>query len=196
MKRIFVISIFVILIVTDCFSQKIEEKNNFIYAGIGTLSAPELVHKFVDIWLTTLSAGYVNSDTRSGTPALTLGYQIFSSENFSAGLSVTYEVLKKDILSGTRNAGDNSAAFLSPMGELRLEYVSKESFGMYLDLGIGACFLTNTAKYDGKEETVSKTILSAQFTPVGLRIGNKFRVQLGLGIGMKGTFTATAGIRF
>ncbi len=196
MKRICIIAVFTVLLVTEGFSQEIKEKNNFIYAGIGTLSAPELVHKFVDIWLTNLSAGYVNSDTRSSTPALTLGYQIFSSENFSAGISVTYEVLKKDILSGSRTAGDNSASFLSPMGELRLEYVSKESFGMYLDLGIGACFLTNTAKYDGREESVSKTILAAQFTPVGLRIGNKFRVHLGLGLGMKGTFTASAGMRF
>jgi len=196
MKKSVLIVFFCFLLQHITFSQEAEEKKNFAYVGMGTLTVPEIVHKFVDIWITALSAGYANSDTRTGTPPLTLGYQFYSSDNFSAGLSVTYEVLKKDILSGSRNAGTNDASFLSTMGELRLEYVSKESFGMYLELGVGACFVNNTAKYDGKEDSADRTILAAQFSPVGLRFGNKFRVHLGLGLGMKGLFTGTVGMRF
>lgn len=196
MKRLILTAMIILVFTSFSFSQEVVAKKNFVYGGIGTLSAPEIVHKFVDIWITALSAGYANSDTRTGTPPLTLGYQFYSSDNFSAGLSVTYEVLKKDILSGSRNAGTNDASFLSTMGELRLEYVSKESFGMYLELGVGACFVNNTAKYDGKEDSADRTILAAQFSPVGLRFGNKFRVHLGLGLGMKGLFTGTVGMRF
>ncbi|GJQ31459.1 MAG: hypothetical protein HBSAPP04_02980 [Ignavibacteriaceae bacterium] len=196
MKRLILTAMIILVFTSFSFSQEVVAKKNFVYGGIGTLSAPEIVHKFVDIWITALSAGYANSDTRTGTPPLTLGYQFYSSDNFSAGLSVTYEVLKKDILSGSRNAGTNDASFLSAMGELRLEYVSKESFGMYLELGVGACFVNNTAKYDGKEDSADRTILAAQFSPVGLRFGNKFRVHLGLGLGMKGLFTGTVGMRF
>lgn len=196
MKRLILTAMIILVFTYSSFSQEVVAKKNFVYGGIGTLSAPEIVHKFVDIWITTLSAGYANSDTRTGTPPLTLGYQFYSSDNFSTGLSVTYEVLKKDILSGSRNAGTNDASFLSAMGELRLEYVSKESFGMYLELGVGACFVNNTAKYDGKEDSADRTILAAQFSPMGLRIGNKLRVHLGLGFGMKGLFTGTVGMRF
>jgi hypothetical protein len=82
------------------------------------------------------------------------------------------------------------------MAEQRYEYVNNENFGMFLDIGVGVCFTTIDSKYDGKSETVNKTILSAQFNPIGLRFGNRFLIHLGLGFGMKGLFTGSVGYRF
>lgn len=195
MKQLFFVVSTAVIFSHSLFAQE-DEKNNFIYGGIGTLSAPEAVSKFIDIWLTTLSAGYTSSDTKSKIPALTLGYQFYESSRFSFGASVTYESLTKDVFSGSRKAGSIDADFLSPMVELRYAYVNNENFGMFMDLGVGACFFLNDVKYDNESENLNKTILAAQFNPVGLRFGNKFLIHLGLGFGMKGLLTASVGYKF
>lgn len=196
MKNFYLSCLAVLLLASTSFPQEVGEKKNFVYAGIGTMSLPEMAHKFLDIWITALSAGYTTSETRNSMPAVTIGYQMHSSERFTFGASITYEVLKTDIVYGARYAGTNQVSFFSPMAEMRFEYISNETFGMYFEYGIGACFLTNTAKYDRIDDSSSKTILSAQVTPLGLRFGNKFRVHLGMGVGMKGLFMASVGMRF
>ncbi len=196
MKHFFFVCLTSLFLVSTAFPQEVEGKKNFVYAGIGTLSLPEVAHKFLDIWITALSAGYTTSETRNSMPAVTIGYQMHSSERFTFGASITYEVLKTDIVYGARNAGTNQVSFFSPMAEMRFEYISNETFGMYFEYGIGACFLTNSAKYDQTDDSSSKTIISAQVTPIGLRFGNKFRVHLGMGVGMKGLFTGAVGMRF
>lgn len=196
MKHFIFVFITLLFLGTSSRAQEPLEKKNFAYAGIGTMSLPEAAYKFIDVWITALSAGYTTSDTRSTLPALTAGYHIYSSERFSFGASITFEVLRTDIMYGSRFAGTNEASFISPMAEGRFEYVSSETFGMYLEYGLGVCFLSKTAKYDQKNDSASKTILSAQFTPVGLRFGDKFRANLGIGLGMKGLFMASMGMRF
>lgn len=195
MKLFSLVVLGIVVLISSPSAQEVE-KRNLIYGGIGTISAPEAISKIVDIWITALSAGYSSSETRTNVPALTLGYQFYESSRFSFGASITYESLMKDVYSGSRKAGSIDAAFLSPMAELRYEYVNNETFGMFMDLGIGACFFINDAKYDDKSDNLNKTILAAQFNPVGLRFGNKFLVHFGLGFGMKGLLTASVGYKF
>ena len=195
MKQVFFVVLVVIIFYNSLSAQEVEKKQ-FVYGGIGTLSAPEVVSKFIDIWLTNLSAGYTSSDTKSKVPAVSLGYQFYGNHRFSFGGSITYESLVKDISYRSRYAGNTEATFVSTMLELRYEYVQNEDFGMFFDLGIGPCFVKTNTKYDDKSENLDKTMLSLQFNPIGLRFGNKFLVHLGLGFGMKGLLTASMGYKF
>lgn len=194
-KSRLVVALCILLFTSNSFPQE-NPKQHFIYTGIGTLSAPEIVSKFVDVWLVALTAGYSGSDTRSAVPAVSLGYQFYQSDRYSFGGSITYEKLVKDVAYGARNAGRIEAVIASPMLEVRYEYASSESFGACLSLGVGAAFISSESNYDGKSESLSKTILAAQFEPVGLRFGKRFIVHAGLGFGMKGLLTCSVGYRF
>ncbi len=194
-KFVLAVLAFSVIQTSTAWSQE-KEKNNFLFIGIGTLTVPEILSKFVDIWATSLTSGYSSSDTRSSIPALSFGYKFYQTERYSFGGSVTFEKLTKSVTYGTRSAGKIDASIISPMLDVRYEYISSETFGATMSLGVGMAFLSVESNYDDKSETVNKTILALQFEPLGLRIGKNVVIQLGLGLGMKGLFTGSLGYRF
>ena len=95
-----------------------------------------------------------------------------------------------------KNVGTSDNSFLSPLATLRYEYAGGENFGAYFDVELGLCYLTNTVNYPEEHSTTSRAVFAGQFTPFGFRFGNKFNFNLGIGFGMKGLVTASAGYSF
>jgi opacity protein-like surface antigen len=197
-RRIFsLVVLFVVIIVSSGNAQKDKEfKENFIYGGSGVLTVPDVASFFEDFLLTIFTAGYAAGDTKLSVPALHFGYQRYSSEKFGYGVSVTYQQLSKDILFNGKSTGTFKRNFTTVMAEASLDYAKSESFCLFLEIGAGACLYSEDANYDGKSLSDSKTTFALQFTPLGLRLGKNFKVNIGIGVGFKGTLTGSLGYKF
>jgi Lipid A 3-O-deacylase (PagL). len=159
-------------------------------------SIPALAQKLFDIFLVALSHGYLYSDSKAAVPSINAQYRYAINKDFSVGASLVYEKFNADILLDGKNVGTSDNSFLSPLATLRYEYAGGENFGAYFDVELGLCYLTNTVNYPEEHSTTSRAVFAGQFTPFGFRFGNKFNFNLGIGFGMKGLVTASAGYSF
>ena len=165
--------------------------------GVGGLPAQTLFELVTDITTAALSFGTIEPATESDHPVVFLEYSRYRSERTRLIAHVNAVGFEKEYTLGDDGdvVGRISDDFFTAMGGVSHDWLVTGGFRAYVGFMLGVTMLRSGTDID-EVETESAAMAAWQITPLGLRIGNGFVVDLALGVGHKGLVTAGAGVRF
>ncbi len=164
--------------------------------GIGT--AAEFEDASDEIFEAVLSNGTrVSNTTYSGSLGLQYDYTV--SPKFSVGLGLLYETIKKDVtVTTTTDVTYNegySGKYTTILASATYTYMSKPKFGLFARAAIGPSFLKEKVSTTQTAENTA-TKFAYQFSPIGIRAGQKLYFHAEAGYGYLGIIGIGVGYRF
>lgn len=190
MKALFSILLFNLLIFFNVFSQN-DDRENFsrIALTYGVLTAPK-IFDFSSEVLTPEYFNNINEDFRtnisSSTGAIFFDYHLLLTRILNLGVAVGYEKITKDVFINDELVGEVNDKYISLMGEIEYNYISRDILQVFSGISGGLTFRNENAEIDDNEEKSSTSFISYQIDVVGVRLGRSFGVFAKVGFGFKG----------
>ncbi len=200
MKKIFIVLIPLYFVCAAIDLQAQERKNELsISYGLATINdlGEIFSNLFADAIISAFGPDAVSTDTKlSG--AFLLTYQHHFSNVISAGPVIGYEKLTDEISVNKSPAGKINHNAFTFAAEGRINYVNKDSFGMYLGLGAGISSISSKTTSDkaGNEDPDSSSGFTFQVTGLGIRVGDRLAASAELGFGYRGLVNLGVSYRF
>lgn len=173
-----------------------EERRHEVSLGVGIFSSTELVDIFGDIIVTGITNGTYGSDDRySG--ALSLGYKYRATSWIGLGGTFIYENARANAFIHDVKNGKFRDNYFTLAAEADFIYLRMNRLSLYGLVGAGATLMSQRYIPDtGEESTNNNVFFNFQFTPIGLKYGNRFGGFVEAGFGYKGVLSIGAFARF
>ncbi len=158
-----------------------------LHVGVGVAPVQTLFELFTDITLATLSFGTIEPTTETENATLFVEYARPMGDMSQLVMHVDYTRYQKryEVQSTGTVAGNVTDDFYTLMLGVKRYYVRTGSFGLFLELMGGVSMLQSQTDID-ELETNSSVLIAYQITPLGLRLGDRFALDLSVGLGYKG----------
>ena len=182
-KVVFIIG----LILTSQALLQAQSKKHEIVLGYGTVIHYDVKEVTVNLAITLVSVGYVNTVYQNGTGTFFFGYRYSPVKSISVGIEGGYHRIDQEAWSQEEFLGKLKRQYYIMTGLANFNYVSKESFQMYSGLAIGYAFQNiHYMPVEGEEDVENPGQLAFHISAVGFRFGKAVGGFFELGYGYKG----------
>lgn len=198
------LSLVIFMLSTLPLSAQETQFNNRVSAGVGALTAPDLLEITSSFVTIVISGGTVYSGNISSTGAAFLNYDHQLSSSVSVGMGLTYSRLTRDLMFRIADeeikAGTGSSDYYTFMGRFNHTWLKSEWVRLYYTAAFGFTIIHDKAEIEAKYKPVDNSDnsfhVAFQLTPVGIEIGKTFSVFAEGGLGYNGLVAAGLSYKF
>ena len=182
-KTIFLICIFI----TSVGLTQAQPKKHEIVAGYGTIVHYDVKEVTVNLAVTIVSVGYVNTIYKNGSGTFFAGYRFTPDPKVTVGIEGGYHKIDQEAWSQDEFLGTLTRKYYIMAGLANFNYVRKPSFQMYSGLAFGYAFQDiHYIPIEGEEEVENPGKMAFHINAIGFRFGKSVGGFLELGYGYKG----------
>ena len=158
-----------------------------IIVGYGTIIHYDVKEVTVNLAVTIVTVGYVNTVYKNGSGTFLFGYRYSPVERISIGVDGGYHKISEEAWSQDDYLGNLNRQYFIMAALANFKYVNKPSFQMYSGLAFGYAF--QKAQYlpvEGEEDFEDAGQLAFHISALGFRFGKKIGGFAEIGYGYKG----------
>ncbi len=164
-----------------------QNKRHEIVAGYGMASHQTFKEITVNLAVTILTVGNVNTVYQSGSGTFYLGYRYHISKHFSMGIDAAYQSILEEVRNSDERVGNLKRKYITTTALTNISYINRPAFQLYSTISAG--YIQGKAYYtpvEGEDESMTDGFFGFQVNPVGIRFGRTFGGFVELGYGYKG----------
>lgn len=185
MKRLLLISALLYSVVINA-----QEKKSEFDFGVGFVSSNQVIGTLSNVIISGINPNIDSFNEKYYGPYY-VGYRYSIANRVSIGLMFIYDFTKADAKDGEVKVGKFNNTYYTGVLELDFKYINTDNFKLYSLIGGGATiYHQKYSEIGGTKHVNSINFANFQFTPIGIKFGDRFGGYLEAGFGYKGILSA------
>lgn len=202
--RCLITTVFALFMGTSILSAQTTQPESRLSAGVGFLTAPDIMEVTASFSSIIISGGTLYTDNVSSTGAAFVQYDRCITPGIMVGVGLTFSRLERDlmakILDEPLKVGTGRSDYYSLMGRFHHNWLKTDLVRIYYGAGFGFTIIHDQADIDARYKPTNTSQnafhVAFQITPFGIEVGRKLSVFAEGGLGFNGLIAAGLSYRF